>query len=346
MNKKSLFFVALVSLLIVSCGSPSSDYCVLKGTIKGVNDGVKLELQDFWNHCKVVGTAVVKDGTFEFHPNVNAPTHVFLYQDDLQLQDFFLEEGTVIVDVDASEGDNYGPGAQGTPSNDVLYRYRLLKRQGQQEAVDALVDSVFAAEQTGPLAVLFADNHIKSAFETLGALEKLSPELAHLPFVENLKEELSLLVKTEPRADYQPHYTDLEYADVTGNPVSLKSVVENPKNRYVLLDFWATWCRPCVRYFPEMKEIYAKYHERGLEIYSVSIDSEKGKWKSFLKENSMDWISVLDDKGGRKTSKAWENYAITVIPMFLLIDGNTGEILFRDNHPDLEAVFSELLPGN
>ena len=86
------------------------------------------------------------------------------------------------------------------------------------------------------------------------------------------------------------------------------------------------------------------YYGKGLEIVSVSIDSSEKKWRSFLEENGMDWISVLDDLGGKKTSKVWENYAITTIPMFLLIDGNSGEILFRENHPDLDAIFSELLP--
>ena len=323
----------------------TSDYCVVKGNIKGVGDGVGIELQDLWNHCKVVGTATVKDGTFEFHPAVSSPAHVFLYQGDLQLQDFVLEPGTVFVEVDAAEGDEYGPGAVGTPSNDGLYRFRTLTEEGREEEAKALVDSVFSAEQTGPLAVLFADSFRESALQALDAMDRLSPELADIPYVKNLKEELTLLVKTEPRADFKPQFIDLEYRDVEGNPISLSSVVNNPNNRYVLLDFWATWCGPCVRYMPEMKEVYAKYHEKGLEIYSVSIDSNEKKWKAFLKENTVDWISVLDDQGGRQTGKVWENYAIKVIPMFLLIDGNTGEILFRDNHPDLHAVFSELFPN-
>ena len=333
-----------VSILgLAGCRPAPSDYCVVKGTIKGVDDGAGLELQDGWNRCRVVGTAVVKDGTFEFHPTVSAPTHVYLYQDDEQLQDFFLEPGTVLVEVDAAEGDEYGPGATGTPSNDVLYRYRTFRKSGQADAEKALMDSVMTAEHTGPLAIKFADNHYKPAVTALEALERLPSELAALPFVTNLKEEVSLLTKTEPRADFKPHFIDLEYQDAEGNPVSLGSVVENPQNRYVLLDFWATWCAPCVKSFPHLKELYAQYHGKGLEIYSVSLDSNKGRWKSFLKENDLGWIHVLDDRGGGRRSKLWETYAVNLIPMLLLIDGNTGEILLRENAPDLDAILAELL---
>lgn len=344
MTKTSVFLAAIASLVLAIGCTPSSDYCTVKGTAKGYPDGTKFELQDLWTGCKVVSTAVVKDGAFEFHPNVSAPAHVYLYQGDLQLQDFFLESGTIQVSLDAAAGEYYGPGVTGTPSNDALNRFRILKKNGREEAMQALVDSVFAATQTGPFVINLADSGFKPAGEALEGLEKLSPEIADIPFVRNLKEEMSLRAKTEPTAGYKPHFLELEYADAAGTAHSLSSVVNDPKNRYVLLDFWATWCGPCVNYLPQMKEVYAKYHGKGLEIYSVSIDSNEKKWKTFLEENGMDWISVLDNQGGRKSSKVWENYAITLIPMFFLIDGNTGEILFRDNHPDLDAVFAKLLP--
>ena len=345
MTETRLLLTALTSLVIGLSGcDSSSDYCVVKGNIKGVPDGSRLELQDGWNNCKIVGTTTVKDGSFEFHPKVTGPVHVYLYQDDLQLQDFILESGTVFVDVDAAEGDEYGPGAKGTPSNDVLYRIRSLNKDGKTEAVRALADSVLEAPQTGPLTVLFADSYRKSALQAHGALERLSPQLADLRYVKNLKEEMSLLVKTEPRDDYKPQYIDLEYSDAEGNPVRLSSVVNDPRNRYVLLDFWATWCGPCVRAFPQMKELYNEYHGKGLEIVSISIDESEQRWKSYLQDNKFDWMTIRDDLGGLRSSEVWKNYAISVIPMYILIDGDTGEILLRDNHPDLAEVFSTYLP--
>lgn len=326
------------------CQNQPGDYCTVEGNIKGVRDGAKIELQDGWHRCKVVGTAVVKDGAFEIHPRVSAPTHVYLYQGDYQLQDFFLEPGTVHVEIDAAEGDEYGPGAVGTPSNDALYRFRKLRAEGRRDETNAMIDSVLSAGQGGPLALYFADIFPESTALALEALENLTPELADLRYVTDLKEQLSLQLKTEPQADHKPLFAELTYSDATDQPISLSSVVNDPKNRYVLLDFWATWCRPCVNSLPELKEAYRKYHDKGLEIYSVSIDSQKGKWKSFLEENGMEWINVIDDKAGRRSGEVWQSYAVSVIPLVLLIDGNTGEILFRENHLDLDAILSELLP--
>jgi thiol-disulfide isomerase/thioredoxin len=80
------------------------------------------------------------------------------------------------------------------------------------------------------------------------------------------------------------------------------------------LDFWAIWCDPCRDAVPELRALYEKYHEKGLEIYSVSEDQSKARWKAFIADNGMTWINVLDDNGGRKNSKAWFDYALHGIP--------------------------------
>ncbi|MBR6883905.1 MAG: TlpA family protein disulfide reductase, partial [Bacteroidales bacterium] len=108
---------------------------------------------------------------------------------------------------------------------------------------------------------------------------------------------------------------------------------------YVILDFWATWCAPCVQSIPTLKEVYAKYHDKGLEIYSISQDSKAKEWKTFVAENEMTWINVLA-KGG----KVYKDYGIQFIPTVFLIDCKTGEILVHEGHPDLDAILSGLLP--
>ena len=332
--------------LVIGISSCHSDYCTVKGTAKGLADGKKLQMQDAWGHYKVIASSVVKDGAFEFHPNISAPTHVYLYQDNTQLKDFILEPGTIIVNVNADDETDAFTGAAGTPSNDTFCRYRSLLMEGQEGVAKALIDSVFSAEQTGPLALYFANGLCESSAQALGILDRLSPELAGIPFVSELKNELSRRVKTEPRtadSDFIPVYIDMEYPDAEGHPISLSSVVDNPDNRYVLLDFWATWCGPCVASLPQLKDIYEKFHDKGFEIYSVSEDPSDKRWKPFIEENGMTWINVLDTNAGRKNSKVWEDYALNGIPTVLLIDGNTGEILERGNHLDLDTILSNLL---
>lgn len=344
--KIRLLLVFAASLAIGFGGCRSEEYCEVKGTVKGVEEGAKIEMQDAWNQYKVIATASVKDGAFAFHPNISAPTHVYLYQGDTQLKDFFLEPGTIFVDVDASDERDCFAGATGTVSNDALRTIKDLAASGDMHAGEVIQDEIMSAETTGPLAIYFADGLCKSSAQALRALDRLSSDLAGKAFVKNLQEELTRRAKTEPReegSDFIPLFIDMEYPDANGNVVSLRSVVDNPDNRYVLLDFWATWCGPCLKALPQLIEVYAKYHENGFEIYSVSEDSSDKRWKPFLKENGMTWINVLDNHPGRKDSKAWKNYALNGIPTFVLIDGETGEIIARGNYLDLDAILSEKL---
>lgn len=337
--------VAAVALAIgvSGCRNSQPEYCTVKGTIKGLKEGTKIRLEDAFDHFKVIETTRVKDGHFEFHPRISTPTHVYLYsQDNIQLKDFFLEPGTIVVEVDASDEKDYVVNnATGTAANDIFKKIDELENSGDQEAVEALKREVINAEQAGPLALYYAAHWYSSA-EALGILDRLMPELAEKQYVAELREELTRRLKTEPAPEgSKPNYfIDMTYPDATGKPVSLKSVVNNPANRYVLLDFWATWCSGCVEKIPQLKELYAKYHEKGLEIYSVAENPDEEYWKTFIKEKGMMWVNVCDDHPGRD-GKAWKDYTLPGIPTVLLIDGETGAIIARD--VDMDKILGELL---
>ena len=344
---KRLFILTILSLFVMaSCHQKSTEsgYCTVKGTVKGLKDGTKLELQDEFQHFEIVGKGVVKDGTFEIHPDVSAPTHVYLYtKDGDQLKDFILEPGTILVEVNATDEDDYRTGATGTPSNDLDRRHLELYDRGDKEAANALMDSILNAEQTGALALDYAHNWCDSTAQALEVLDHLSPELAKLDFVTEFKDELTRRMKTEAGNKY----IDMEYPDVNGKQIRLSSVVENPANRYVLVDFWATWCGGCVKNVPHLVELYAKYHKKGLEIYGLSMDTKDrfDIWKNFLPKNKMTWINVCDfSGGGKENSKVWYDYSLSGIPTTLLIDCQTGEIIVRDNLDAIEAKIAELLP--
>ena len=350
--KKIVFAIAML-LTIVACNKKPAaennvpEYCTVKGTIKGVKDGTKLILEDSWNNFEVIETAVVKDGAFEFHPHITEPTHVYLYtKDEKQLKDFILEPGTIITNVDADDEEDLATWATGTVSNDTGWKIRELEKSGDKQAADSIRELVLGAEQAGPLALYLAQNVCNNSAKALRVLDHLSPDLAKKPFIAELREELTRRMKTEPRAegsDIVPVFIDMEYPDVDGKPVSLSSIVNLPSNRYVLVDFWATWCSPCVASVPLLKELYAKYHSKGLEIYGVSQDGNKKQWKSFLSKNGMTWVNVLDNQPGRETSKAWNDYALHGIPTIILIDCKNGEIIARNNKDELDTLLEGLL---
>jgi thiol-disulfide isomerase/thioredoxin len=345
MKTKLLLSIAL-SLLIGLGGchtnQKQSNYCTVKGTAKGLKDGTKLELQDEFQHYKVIANTTVKDGAFEFHPDISSPTHVYLYvTNKKQLKDFILEPGTILVEVDADDEEDYRYGAQGTPSNDIERKFRALADNGDDVSAKAIMDSILGTEQTGALALDFAHNICDSTAQMLGVLDRLTPELANLDFVAEFREDLMRRLKTEAGG----MYIDMEYPDVNGKPISLSSVVNNPNNRYVLVDFWATWCSSCVAKIPELAELYAKYHEKGLELYGISLDVYPEEWENYVKARNFAWVNVCEGcGGGKKNSKVWYDYSLSGIPTTVLIDCQTGIIIARDKKTDeLDVMLDELL---
>lgn len=129
---------------------------------------------------------------------------------------------------------------------------------------------------------------------------------------------MSIAVMQSADAQNQPStgdvYTEISAKDTNGNTVSLSSVVGSGK--WVLVDFWATWCGPCRGEIPYLKEAYAKYAGKGFVIYGVSLDDDKDAWREFVKENGMTWTNVNEPWRG---SKAASNYGVEAIPSNFLI---------------------------
>ena len=344
--KRTLILAAIALLILTGCNDnkpAANDYCVVKGTVKGVKEGKTLELLDAFNDWVVVGQDIIKDGAFEIHPEVTSPTHVYLYvHNGKQLKDFILEPGTILVEVDATDEYDYETGAKGTPSNDLDQIIINYRRNGNLAAADSLRAIVMNANPAGPLALANIDNWCESSAQILDVLDRLTPELAQLPYVEELRKEATQRLKTEAGGTY----IDMKYPDLNGDTVSLSSVVNNPANRYVIVDFWASWCDGCVDDLPTLVNIYEKYHDKGLEIYGLSVDSQKRYkyWKSCIEKNNMTWVNVCDYSGGmRGNSKVRDDYALIAYPTTILIDCQTGKIVMRDDIENIVPKLAELL---
>lgn len=121
-------------------------------------------------------------------------------------------------------------------------------------------------------------------------------------------------------------FLDFTLPDTTGTPIALSSVAG--KGNYVLLDFWASWCKPCMREVPHLKEAYDAYRTKGFEIYAVSLDEEEARWTEAIASNGMSWIHV-SDLGGFENGAA-AVYGVRSIPSNYLIETATGRIVASD----------------
>jgi len=128
-------------------------------------------------------------------------------------------------------------------------------------------------------------------------------------------------------------FPDFAEKDLAGQPLSLGA----HKGKIVLVDFWATWCNPCVNELPNVLAAYKKYHDRGFEIVGVSLDEDQAKLAAFLKDRGMTWAQFFDGQGWQ--NKLAVKYGIESIPATFLLDGD-GIIIAQDLRG--EALGAEL----
>jgi len=135
---------------------------------------------------------------------------------------------------------------------------------------------------------------------------------------------------------------ELEFTDaMSGSTVSMKSL----KGRVVVIDFWATWCGPCVAEIPHMKELYAKYRGQGVEFIGVSLDQPKEKGgldslKKYVKENGIEWPQYY--QGNDWESEFSMGWGVLAIPRVFVIDQD-GKLYSVSARGKLDTMIPELL---
>ena len=166
--------------------------------------------------------------------------------------------------------------------------------------------------------------------EDLASIDPDGP-IANHPYTKHIKAQIEEEEAAQAAADAEAakiigtKFLDLEEPDTAGNLHRLSEYVGTGK--WVLIDFWASWCGPCRGEMPNVTENYKKYHDRGFEIVGLSFDNEKEPWLKAIKELDMPWIHLSDLKGWK--SIAAETYGIHAIPASLLVDPE-GTVVARD----------------
>lgn len=349
---KKTLLIAIAALTVMGC--EQKDQVIVQGNIEGFKGMIWLSSREKGN----IDSVQVTDGKFSFTVPMNIGPALLHVADGPQFyvadfsEEFIMEPGTVTISRTAYKKSK----VSGTPLNDRFFKFNAQMEdiveeyydsQTEQEADSlmeihkSLMENEYQANKDNVLGlVVLYDlmNLYSSGQELLAELEAMPKQIQAFDNWEKIKKYADKLILTSVGSPY----LDFTQSDAAGNPVSLKSVVEKPGNRYILLDFWASWCGPCMDELPSLTKCYADFHDKGFEVIGVSADKEKEEWLNAISENGLEWINVSD-------LKFYENevsrlYGVNAYPSNFLIDCKTGLFVARNlRGNELRKKLEELL---
>jgi peroxiredoxin len=184
-----------------------------------------------------------------------------------------------------------------------------------------------------PVFVVLNNLHSYELEELDQLNSSLDPSITNSRYVKDLNDKVMGL----KRVSVGQPYLDFTLNDPEGNPVLLSSVVG--KN-YVLVDFWAAWCQPCRAENPNIVEAYNLYHDKGFDVFGVSLDRDADSWKKAIEDDGLNWTQVSDLQSWN--SAAGKLYGVRSIPHNLLLDPN-GIIIEKNlRGEDLQNKLAEI----
>ena len=338
--KQKIFFAIVATLLFAAC---TGTEFTIKGNSSDFIDGNKAYLVRCIDGTIVRDSTIIKNNSFTFKGDAPKPHWVSLrigeskksLNDAIDVE-FIAESGRInIGDFDRNKTDRRT--ATGTPLNDRITRFlvedKLIKDDASlsieqiQEKRYSLISTCIKENATNYLGTFLYerfDRHLPKdiRLDLCDTLAAANPTL-----YANLREETLKEIEAEARAKEQRksvslgcNYKNLSGHMADGTVVQLADVVA--KNKFVLLEFWATWCGPCMEEVSYLLDAYNKYKDKGFEIYAVSLDDDCDVWTSTVKEKGLRWVNVL-----RENPDVSDKYGVNFIPFNFLIDCSNGKIV-------------------
>ena len=124
---------------------------------------------------------------------------------------------------------------------------------------------------------------------------------------------------------------------------SSRFTLSSSRGKYVMIDFWASWCHPCRQAIPHWKTVYAKYHSKGFDMVSVSDDSSWKDWVKAMDKEQMPWLQVCDEFPIQyMPAKVGTLYMTTYIPFYILLDKEGKIILYTSSEKEIDAKLVQL----
>ncbi len=364
--KKLLLTVIIITLELFACTSPKRTSFTIKGNVKGLSKGKVFLQKKQEGKFVTLDSTDLKQGQFSFKGKVDLPEMYFIIiPKGKSIIPFFIENSDMnfkvyIDSLDQStikgsqtqqeyesfldKSDNYN-----NKIHNIFLKYKEAKKVHNKTLMDSLIsaiDSLYKNKREFIKKYVLKNNKtvvspylaLTNAYQfNLKELDSITnnfdKSLEGSIYVKNLRERIKIL----QRVSVGHPAVDFTLNDTTGNPVSLSSF----KGKYLFIDFWASWCKPCRFKNPNLLALYKKYKNKGFDIIGVSFDTKKDAWEKAIKEDKLSWTQVSDIKG-------WENlagrlYGIRKIPQNVLLDKDgiiiAKNLKIKDLEKKLKSIF-------
>lgn len=362
MKKIALFI--LIVLCVCSCKNSTF---TIQGSAdnKGLNGKTILIRERINREWKTIDSTVIANQKFEFKGVCDTAKMAFLVYEfpagNKERQAFVLENGNITASIDTTGFMII----KGTSQNDLLQTYQddknafnkkseafyktrkdFVKTPEQKMAfskgIDKLnqeevrIDKKFAADHVNTLVGTYV---FMNSFYGLNISEKEAIVRLMNADTKKIKriQEIIADVEVEKKVAVGNKFTDFKLPGINGDSIALSDLVG--KTDFVMVDFWASWCGPCMQFLPDLQAFYAKYKGTSLEVLGVSLDDNKEAWTSTVASHKISWKLVSDLKGWKCAGS--RAYAVNSIPNTVLID-KSGEIVGRNlSIPEMEKLLLE-----
>lgn len=342
MNKTSIFFSGCALALSACALDAQPTYTVNAPVDPSMNNTMAYLIN--WDTSDKIDSVIVNNSVATFKGNVSDPFIGRIIVNGNRGPIFIVEKGTVELDPQGN--------ASGTPLNDKMQSYvnqmmqleSLYKTLNSNDSVQkATADSIIAAYQAIPETAYnenastpvglfwFLQGAYEMGLQEIDAALAKNPNLGKSKRVQDLRK--ALVAKAETSEG--KHYKDFQVT-YDGKVEKLSNYVK--PGRYTLVDFWASWCGPCIRQTKVIKELYNKYKDKGLDVVGVAVWDEVPNTLAAIKSHNLDWPCILNAQ-----TIPTDLYGISGIPCILLINPE-GIIVSRDKQSQelIDAVDSAM----